>query len=61
MRRNLALAASLGHDAMISARAEKHAVTASLPTGDRAGLETNVPIRMNSGFDPASSKPSKTR
>jgi hypothetical protein len=60
-KRNFALAANLGQEAIASAKAEKQAIIVSLPPGDLAGLETKFPMRMNSGADPVCSNPSKTR
>ena len=59
-KRNFAFAASLGHDAMASASAVKHADTASRPPGDRAGLDTKLPMRMKRGSESPYSKPSNT-
>ena len=60
-RRNFALAANLGHDAIASAKAEKQDDIVSLPPGDLAGLETKLPIRMKRGLSPVCSNPSSTR
>ena len=59
-KRNFALAANLGQDAIASANAEKQDVMVSLPPGDLAGFETKLPIRIKRGLSPVCSNPSST-